>query len=58
MFQLDFVEKEGKLVCLKVNPPVIGSEAVDRYAQRVLGQAQVLSSALLGLLQDEKVVIE
>jgi hypothetical protein len=51
MFRLGFTEQGGKLVCTGVIPPTIGSETVDRYAERVFDQAQAFSSAFLGLLK-------
>ena len=51
MFQLEFTERNNRLLCTRVNPPTVGSETIDRYADRVLGQALAFSSELLGLLK-------
>jgi hypothetical protein len=51
MFQLGFMEQNRKLLCTGVNPPAVGSETIDRYAERVLGQTQAFSSSILGLLK-------
>jgi len=51
MFRLGFTVQERRLVCTSVSPPAIGSETIDRYAERVFGQAQTFSSAFLGLFK-------
>lgn len=53
MFQLDFSEASDKLVCVRVNPPAIGTEAIDLYSNRVLGCVHEFSSGFLGLLNVE-----
>jgi hypothetical protein len=55
MFHLEFAEKDGKLICVKVTPPQVDSLAVDQYARGVLKHAQEFSSAFLALLQEAAV---
>ena len=50
MFQLDFVEVEGKLACARVKPPNIDSVPIDKYAKQVLGHATVFVKAFLELV--------
>jgi hypothetical protein len=47
MFELDFTECPDRLVCVKVSPPTIGSEAIDQYAHRVLERAREFSANFL-----------
>ena len=53
MFHLEFVEQESSLACVRVSPPVIGSEAVHEYAYRVLKYAHQFSSSILAILHPE-----
>jgi hypothetical protein len=55
MFQLDFVEQKGKLLCAKVRPPDIDSVPIDEYAQHVLDQATRFVSAFLALVREAAV---
>lgn len=52
MFRLEFSEKEGQLVCTKVNPPAIESEPIDQYAQRILKLVQAFTSTFIGQLKE------
>lgn len=52
MFQIEFTEKDGKLVDKKVIPPQIDSVPIDRYAQDVLKHARDFSLAFLALFQE------
>lgn len=51
MFHLEFVQRGEGVLCERVNAPRIGEESIDQYAQRMLQQAGVFSSRLLGLLR-------
>lgn len=51
MFQLSLLAKNRKLRCTGVSPPEVDSEPIDRYAARVLDEAQSFVSAFLGLLK-------
>ncbi len=55
MFQLDFTVQAEKLVCIKVNQPIIGSEPIGQYALRVLQHTQAFSSTFLNMLNEEAV---
>lgn len=52
MFQLNFAENGGGLVCLEVHPPEIASEPIDQFSERILKNATAFSSSFLGLLRD------
>jgi hypothetical protein len=52
MFHLEFAEKDGKLVCVKVAPPQIDSLPIDQYAQEILKHVQEFSSAFLALFRE------
>ncbi|MFZ1058828.1 MAG: hypothetical protein WAP47_06520 [Candidatus Rokuibacteriota bacterium] len=55
MFQLDFLAQGDTVVCERINPPIIGAEAIDHYARGVLTHAHSFSSDLLRLLQEATV---
>lgn len=50
MFNLELLEKDGALLCLKVHPPEINSKPIHEYAQETLKQITWFSSSFLGLL--------
>lgn len=52
MFQIEFEEKDGKLIGEKVIPPQIDSVPIDRYARDVLNHAQDFSSIFLALFRE------
>lgn len=52
MLHFDCEEKDGKLVCTRINPPSIDSTPIDQYTQRTLKQARTFASELISLLQD------
>ncbi len=52
MFQLDFKEQAGELVCERVNSPFINSEPIDHYAQRILAHAEAFSSQFIPLVRE------
>jgi hypothetical protein len=54
MFQLDFVEQDGNVVCTQINPPAVGTMPIDQYAYRTLQHASTFISAFTGLLQDAR----
>ena len=49
MFQLEFTEKDGKLVCQKINAPAIEAESMDQYAQRILKAVETFTSNFIEL---------
>ena len=55
MFQFECTEKDGKLVCMKINPPVINSTPIDQYTQRTLENATSYASAFIALLQGAEI---
>lgn len=52
MFNLEFVEKDGALVCVKAHPPEINERPIHIFAQETLQRATILSSSFLGALQN------
>ncbi len=56
MFQLHFMEQGNSLTCVKINPPVIGSMAIDKYADQILKNIQTFSYDFLGLLSENRTV--
>lgn len=50
MFNLEILERNGALFCLKANPPEINSKPINEYAQETLRQITGFSSSFLALL--------
>ncbi len=50
MFMLEFIERNGKLVCVEAHPPAIGGERIDQYAQHVLEDVDRFTSEFIRLL--------
>ena len=55
MLHFDCEEKNGTLVCTRINPPEIDSIPIDQYAQRTLEHAKAFASAFVALLQEAAV---
>ena len=55
MFQFECAEKDGKLVCVQINPPAIGAIPIDRDVQQTFDHARTFASAFIALLQETTV---
>jgi hypothetical protein len=54
MFQMDFTENNGDLVCTQVKSPSIDSTPIDQYATRTLQQVTEFATAFIAHLQNKK----
>lgn len=54
MLHFDCEEKDGRLVCTRITPPIIDSMPIDQYAQHTFEQARIFASAFVALLQSER----
>ncbi len=55
MFKFDCAEKDGNLVCTRINPPAINEIPIDRYVQQTSDYARTFASAFIALLQETTV---
>lgn len=53
MFNLELADRDGELVCQRVNPPHVGDIPIHEYAEQTFARATEFSSAFLALVRGE-----
>lgn len=51
MYNLEFVKEHNELKCINVNAPLINSESIDLYADRILVQVNNFTADFIQLLK-------